>query len=280
MRVSSTSQGAVNEVERRRWNDEQWTDTWPKREELTNAATGPLLDALLLQDGERVLDVGSGAGATTLAAARRTAPSGLVVGVDVSVALTELARRRAEAEQVANVRFLVADAQVDRIEGGLFDVAMSQFGVMFFDEPTTAFANIRENVARGARLCFASWLPVSENPWFLGPVLRDFVDPPPQPGPGKHATGPFALGDLDEVAEILTAAGWAEVHCAPVRSRTVVSRDAIGGDDGQLRFVGVSDEQFDQAHALVGEYLRQFLVDETHYEVPTSFSIVTARAPD
>ena len=62
--MSSTKHGDANESERRRWNDDLWTETWPTREPLTNAATGPLLDALLLQDGERVLDVGSGAGPT------------------------------------------------------------------------------------------------------------------------------------------------------------------------------------------------------------------------
>jgi len=269
---------AVNEVERRRWNDEAWTESWPKREALTTAATAALLDALLLEDGERVLDVGSGAGATTLEAARRVAPSGLVVGADVSVALTDLARRRAEAEQVGNARFLVADVQVERVEGGLFDVAMSQFGVMFFDEPVAAFANIRANVVAGARLCFASWLTAAENPWFLGPVLREFVDPPPQPGPGKHATGPFALGDLDEVADILDAAGWADVVCTPVRSSAVVSRDAVG-DDGQLRFFGVTEAQLDEVRAPVDEYLSQFLFDEERFELPTCFAIVTAAAP-
>lgn len=274
----SSRHDGVNEAERRRWNDEQWTETWPRREELTNAATAPLLDALLPQDGERILDVGSGAGATTLEVARRTAPSGLVVGADVSVQLTAFASRRAADEHVANVRFLVADVQVDRVEGGLFDAAMSQFGVMFFDEPTTAFASIRENLVAEARFCFASWLSVSENPWFLGPVLGEFVAPPPSPAPGKHATGPFALADLDEVAVLLAAAGWTDVDCAEVRSRTTVSRDAIA-DDSQLRMVGISDEQFGRARQLVDDYLGQFKVDDTNYEVPTALAIVSARAP-
>ncbi|HUD70174.1 MAG TPA: methyltransferase domain-containing protein [Acidimicrobiales bacterium] len=276
--MSSSHHDGVNESERRRWNDEQWTETWPRREELTNAATGPLLDALLPQDGERILDVGSGAGATTLEVARRTAPSGLVVGADVSVALTAFARLRAADEQVANVRFLIADVQVDRVEGGLFDAAMSQFGVMFFDEPTTAFASIRENVVAEARFYFASWLAVRDNPWFLGPVLSEFVDPPPPPAPGKHTTGPFALADLDEVATLLAAAGWADVDCTEVRSRTTVSRDAIA-DDSQLRMVGINDEQFARARQLVDEYLSQFQVDDATYEVPTAFAIVSAMAP-
>jgi SAM-dependent methyltransferase len=276
--VSSTHHDEVNEAERRRWNDEQWTESWPRREDLTDAATGPLLDAVLPQDGERILDVGSGAGATALEAARRTAPNGLVVGADISVQLTDFARSRAAAAEVGNVRFLVADVQVDRIEGGLFDAAISQFGVMFFDEPAAAFANIRENVVTGGRFCFASWLAPSENPWFLGPVLKEFVGPPPLPAPGKHATGPFALADLNEVGSLLESAGWESVDCAAVRSTTTVSRDAIA-DDSQLKMVGISDEQFGRARQLVDGYLSQFRVDDGHYEVPTAFAIVSARAP-
>lgn len=276
--MTNTHDHEVNVAERRRWNDEQWTATWPRREDLTDVATAPLLDALLPQDGERVLDVGSGAGATTLEVARRTAPGGLVVGADISVQLTDFARRRAEAEEVTNVRFLVADAQVDRIEGGLFDAAMSQFGVMFFDEPHVAFANLRRSVVAEGRFCFASWLASSENPWFLGPVLGEFVDPPPPPAPGKHATGPFAFADLDEVEALLGAGGWVDVDCRPVRTTRRVSRDAIA-DDSQLRMVGVSDEQFERARSLVDEHLARFLVDDGHYEVPTAFAIVSARAP-
>jgi SAM-dependent methyltransferase len=273
------SRADSNAPEHRRWNDPAWTSVWLHRQQVTEAVADHLVAHLDPRPAERVLDVGCGSGGLSLRVAELVGPSGAVLGVDISELLVELARERAADAGCENATFALADAQVGTLGTEPFDAVASQFGVMFFDEPTTAFANIRENVARGARLCFASWLSESENPWFLGLVLREFVDPPTRPGPGKHATGPFAFGDLDEVAEILTAAGWVEVDCAPVRSRTVVSRDAIG-DDSQLRFVGVSDEQFDRARTLVDEYLSQFLVDDTHYEVPTSYSIVTARAPD
>ena len=67
----------ANEHERRRWNDEGWVAVWPKRERLTDAITPYLLDALALRPGERVLDVGSGGGKATIAAARAVGPDGL-----------------------------------------------------------------------------------------------------------------------------------------------------------------------------------------------------------
>ena len=85
----------TNEAERRRWNDARWTAVWPKRERLTDAVTAYVLDAAALQPGERVLDVGSGGGKTSIAAARAVGPTGAVVGADISTPLRALAERRA-----------------------------------------------------------------------------------------------------------------------------------------------------------------------------------------
>ena len=94
-----------------------------------------------------------------------------------------------------NVSFCVADVRQDTVAGAPFDVVMSQFGVMFFDEPETAFANIHSLLAPGGRIVFSCWQPIERNPWFPGVALAGLVPPPPAPEPGKSPTGPFALGD-------------------------------------------------------------------------------------
>ncbi len=272
----SSRHDGVNEAERRRWNDEQWTETWPRREELTNAATAPLLDALLPQDGERILDVGSGAGATTLEVARRTAPSGLVVGADVSVQLTAFASRRAADEHVANVRFLVADVQVDRVEGGLFDAAMSQFGVMFFDEPTVAFANLASHVRPGGRLAFSCWQHMADNPWFTGAVLARFVAPAPEPAPGKSRTGPFSLADPERVSALLESAGWSQVERTPYELTVTVPGRAIV-DDHELDGLGLSGADLDEAGDALRRHVARFDQGNGSFTVPLAFQVFTAR---
>ena len=167
----------TNAAERRRWNDAYWASVWPKREQLTTAVTGVLLDHLGLSEGDKVLDIGSGGGAATIAASRLVGARGSVVGADISAPLVELARHRALDQRAGNVSFLVADVQHETIPGAPFDAAMSQFGVMFFDEPETAFANIRRHLVAGGRLGFACWQSVEKNPWFIGPALAGYVPP-------------------------------------------------------------------------------------------------------
>jgi SAM-dependent methyltransferase len=106
-----------------------------------------------LESHHLVLDVGCGCGATTLRAA------GLVqraVGADLSEPLVEVARRRARTAGIGNAEFVIADAQTYRFGDGAFDVMISKFGVMFFDEPMTAFVNLRRALAPGGRAALPS----------------------------------------------------------------------------------------------------------------------------
>ncbi len=276
--MATTGETGANEAERRRWNDEYWTSVWPCREALTGAVTGDLLDHLQVGDGDRVLDVGSGAGATTIAVSRLVGATGSVVGVDISEALVAFARGRAAMEAASAVTFVCADAQVDAIEPPPFSVAMSQFGVMFFDEPQRAFANIRAHVEGGGRLAFACWQEMSRNPWFLGSAVGPLLPAPPVPAAGKSPTGPFALADPERTAGLLAAAGWVDVAHVPFERVVTVPRDAIV-DDGQLRFVGVPVDRMADAVDAVETQLATFARPDGHFEVPLRYQIFTAMMP-
>jgi SAM-dependent methyltransferase len=181
--------------------------------ELGEAVLGVLAPA----PGESVLDVGCGPGTTTLALASRVGVAGRVVGVDVSAPLLALARRR--AADAANVAFLEADAQTVRPSGAPFDAVFSRFGVMFFDQPAAAFANLRQATSHGGRLAFVCWAKAVDNPWFLVPMMAVLgvpgLDLAPPPGP--EDPGPFAFADPDRVTQLLEAGGWSEVD---IRSYT------------------------------------------------------------
>ena len=97
---------------------------------------------------DRVLDIGCGTGRTTRDAARSAERSAL--GVDLSASMIERARELAWAERVHNVAFEQGDAQVHRFPEDGFDLAISRFGTMFFDDPVAAFANIAVASARRA----------------------------------------------------------------------------------------------------------------------------------
>jgi SAM-dependent methyltransferase len=268
----------ANELEHRRWNDEHWASVWPRREQLTSAVTDLLLEHLHPAEGQRVLDVGSGGGTTAFAVARVVGSAGSVVGADISVPLVRFATGRAQEHGMASVRFTVADVQLEPIDGGPFDAVVSQFGVMFFDEPAVAFANIRAHAATGARLAFACWQPADRNPWWAGHAVSRFLEPPAPPPPGKSPAGPFALGDADRTLAMLATAGWADVQHTPYLVSVAVERETIMLDDEQMAFMGITDDQLDEARNALDEHLAGLQGDDGRYEAPLAFQIFTATA--
>jgi SAM-dependent methyltransferase len=267
----------ANEAERRRWNDEYFASLWPKRERLTDRVTGYLLELLALRPGERVLDVGCGGGKTSIEAARAVGAEGSVVGADVSAPLNRLARRRAEEAGVENLAFQVVDMQVDPVEGAPFGVAMSQFGVMFFDEPVTAFANIRAHLEPGARLAFACWQSAERNPWFFSSAIAAFVPPPPEPAPGKSPTGPFALADPERTTGILESAGFVGI-ARTVHAIDVDAPEDSVVDDDQLAFVGVPEDELPAARAALHAHMQQFRLESGLCRFPLRFQVFQASA--
>jgi len=268
----------TNQIERERWNNPFWSEHWPKRERFTESVTPLLMQALALQPGERVLDVGCGGGPATKAAAALVGGSGQAVGADISAPLVELARRRTAASGAKNLSFQLKDVQQERVDGAPFDVAMSQFGVMFFDEPKTAFANIRAHLAPGGRLGFACWQTPAKNPWFVGPLLAEFVPPPPQPLPGKSPTGPFVFADPAYARGILQAAGFADIAVAN-HDYSIEAPENSMMDDAQLVFVGVPPEKMPQARAVVDKHMTPFRLASGLCRFPLAVQIFTARNP-
>ncbi|MFO0633032.1 MAG: methyltransferase domain-containing protein [Nannocystaceae bacterium] len=215
-----------NPEQRAFWN-EQAGPRWVTADDYVAAMLAPCSAALFARaaigTGERVLDVGCGAGQTTVELAARTGPSGRVVGLDVSAPLLE--RARARGEGLPQVSFLEADAQVHDLGDARFDAVVSRFGVMFFADPVAAFTRLRGACDRGGRLAFVCWRSVADNPWFAAPLraMARHVEPPPPPEPG--APGPFGLADGPHIAEILARAGWHRVVIEPIDVSLQVGRD-------------------------------------------------------
>jgi len=266
-----------NRTERRRWNDEYWSAVWPRREQLTGAVTPVLFEHAGLKPGQRVLDIGSGAGITSLAAASVVSPRGRVVGADISRPLVDFATARAREEGLSNLDFVVVDAQEDQVPGSPFDVAISQFGVMFFERPERAFDNIRSHLRPGGLLTFACWRPISENPWQLSFALGRFLPPAGPLDPGASPTGPFALADAARTTDLLRSTGWYEIRHTPHDVAATVERDAIVDED-QLEFLGVPAGQHAEAMAAVRSHLDAFRSDADRYTVTLAIHIFSARA--
>jgi SAM-dependent methyltransferase len=197
------------------WN-EQAGRKWVANQDAMDAQLGPLgiaaMDRLAPQPGERVLDVGCGAGTTTRLLAERVRP-GEVVGVDISAPLLVRARERTTLE---NVRFELGDAQTFSFAPALFDAVFSRFGVMFFEDPVAAFTNLRGALRPGGRLGFVCWRAMKENAWVTVPLgaAAPLLPEPPAPPP-PDAPGPFAFADGARVREILSRSGFTQIATTP-----------------------------------------------------------------
>jgi len=154
-----------------------------------------------------VLDIGCGTGETCTIWLGGGAE---VTGVDVSAAMLAVAADRTDGKAT----LVQADASV-WLSDAPFDLAVSQFGLMFFDAPDVAFATIAANVRPGGRLLFTCWRAAAENQWVTTPMgaIRDLL--PASPPPVPHAPGPFALADRDRLVGILERAGFADVAINP-----------------------------------------------------------------
>jgi SAM-dependent methyltransferase len=201
------------------WNDASgpiWVEMQEVLDGLLAPFVAPLMEAAFPGEGGRVLDIGCGAGATALSMARRLGPAGLCLGVDISGPLVAAAKARAAAEGLASAAFVQADAQTHDFEPDYFDAVISRFGVMFFDDPAAAFANIRRAARRNAKLAFVAWRSPAENPFMTAATCAAAPLLPNLPAPDPDAPGQFAFGDRDRVQRILDVSGWTDVDIRPI----------------------------------------------------------------
>ena len=188
------------------WDSER-VAAWLRRAEGLERQLAPVSSVLFaaadLQPGERVLDVGCGTGPTTRDAAAAVGPTGRVTGIDLSADMIDAAR----AASPAWIDWIVADVAAWEPPPGAWDVVLSRFGIMFFDDPTAAFAALARATAPGGRLAMATWSQRTASPLFEVPLRAALtvIDDAPPPPPDQ---GPFSLHDADALAALLESAGW------------------------------------------------------------------------
>ncbi|MFI6866533.1 class I SAM-dependent methyltransferase [Nocardia sp. NPDC050406] len=208
--MNGTQQGE----QAKRWNSHAGR-AWAEMQGLLDGMFAEVEKVLVATvSGRRVLDVGCGTGGTTLAVARAIGGEAECVGVDISEAVVEFARGRAEREGV-RAEFVRADAQEYGFEAGRFDMVVSRFGVMFFEDPVRAFANLRGAVRDGGELACVVWRAAEENP-FMTTAERAAAPLLELPERVPDAPGQFGFADRERVRGILEESGWSDIDISPV----------------------------------------------------------------
>ena len=216
---------AVNVEQAEAWNGasgRHFIEQRERHERMRGRLTARLFAGAQVEDGENVLDIGCGCGDVTILAARATR-SGHALGADLSQIQVAEARRLAASAGVTNASFEVADAQVHPFQAATFDLVLSNFGVMFFDDPAAAFGNLRKALRRGGRLAFLCWRTRDENPFFTVGFAEAAAVLNLRELPGPPAA--FSLADTGRVGALLSVAGFGGIEFAKADEPMLIGRD-------------------------------------------------------
>jgi SAM-dependent methyltransferase len=235
------------------WNGpggQHWTDRQQSQDTLLAPIADILIDRARAGSGERIVDVGCGCGATSIAFAHKIGPTGHVLGIDISAPMLGRARQMTPAGM--SVDFVLADATIYPFAAGSFDLLVSRFGVMFL----------------------------------MTPLQAAYKHVPKLPQLGPEDPGPFAFASEARVRRILGEAGFVGV----AMERCDLSLDvAIGGGldaavetaleigPASRALEGQPSDVKDAAASSIRETLVPFVRGQTVL-LPASIWIVTASA--
>lgn len=156
-----------------------------------------------LQPGQQVLDVGTGTGAVALQAASLVAPTGSVIGIDISADMLALARRRADDARAGNVDLREGRAESLPVADGACDVVLASLSLMYALDRATAAREIARVLHPGGRFVAAAWAGPHECDIVLfQQTAGSFAPPPP-----AASVGPGALANPAPFLAQLTSAG-------------------------------------------------------------------------
>jgi SAM-dependent methyltransferase len=182
-----------------------WAEQWQRTDRSFAPLTKRLVEAILASgDWHSGVDIGCGAGELSIALADAK-PDATVLCLDISADLIAVAAGRSIDNP--NLNFAVADASTWNDPSVAPDLYVSRHGVMFFDDPIAAFANLAGAAAPNAKMVFSCFRSLTENDW----ARKIAALIPPAPSSDPHAPGPFAFADPDHVRAILEKTGWSNI---------------------------------------------------------------------
>ncbi|MFT5220971.1 MAG: SAM-dependent methyltransferase [Gammaproteobacteria bacterium] len=185
----------------------QWANYQVELDACFSTINRSLIEGSGVSPGMRVLDIGSGSGATSIALSDALEHKVDITAVDVSPPLIAVARQRAAARGMTNIEFVEADAQRHPFPADRFDRLISRFGVMFFTDPVAAFTNMARTIKPGGEIHFVAWAGALHNPWFRIPLDIAISRLGEPDAVAANLPGPLAFADTDYLDDVLTAAG-------------------------------------------------------------------------
>ncbi|MFT4710276.1 MAG: SAM-dependent methyltransferase [Bacteroidia bacterium] len=263
-------------------------DRWAQHFALTDRAFGPFgevaLERLNARPGERILDIGCGAGSSVLRLVHAVGAAGSVLGVDTSMPLTAIASQRCAA--VPGASLLCADAACAELGAG-YDAVFSNLGTMFFARPSAAFESLRRALAPGGRIVFTCWQSEDRNHWCsrLLEVVQPFMDEAPSTS-SPQTPGTFAFADPSYIERLVTDAGFVNVAIEGCELPVPMGHGSVEQAVDFAHCIGpaasLSEKQTPEVQAQIRERLTSFfesVATGSAVTLPGAAWIVTATRP-
>jgi ubiquinone/menaquinone biosynthesis C-methylase UbiE/DNA-binding PadR family transcriptional regulator len=199
-----------------------------------------LLEALAVASGERLLDVATGPGTVARLASGRLGPSGHVLAIDLSAAMLVIAEAKGPVAHGSPIEYRLGPAAPLAVPGSSFDVACCQQGLQFFPDRPAALAEMRRALRPGGRIGLAVWASVETCPPFA--ALRDAIgEVMGHEAAERYARGPWGFHEPRALADMVTAAGFAEVFVDEI-ARPVRFEAGVAQLDRSLAASGLATE--------------------------------------
>jgi len=255
----------------------EWRRGVAARVQAFGPATEMMLDLVKVAEGSRVLDVGAGAGDSTLVAAQRVGSTGRVIATDISASMLEIAVESARQAGLSNVETRVMDAQRLDLEPDSFDAAVSRNCLMLIPDYQRALTEIRRVLKPGGRFAAIVFSTPDRCPYLSIPHAIVFrVGRLTSPAPERF--GEFRLGAPGILEDAYRTAGFREisVHTVPTRRRFPSLGEAMQYARGPLPLrelmARLSHAEQEQAWVEIEHALAQF-VGPNGYDSPCELLI-------
>jgi len=147
-----------------------------------------VVEAAGIRRGDRVLDVACGTGVLARAVAEAVGPVGSVMGLDLDPGMLTIAARVAPS-----ISWYRGVAENLPFHDAAFDAVVSQFGLMFVQDRSSALREMWRVLRPGGRMTVAVWAALDETPAYAAEVA--LVDRRAGPAAANVLRSPFALGD-------------------------------------------------------------------------------------